>query len=63
MVKEATDITPVWLDADPGFDDWLTMLMLAAQPRLRWLGISVVAGPGVSVLSTVPMGAGMDASA
>ena len=35
---------PVWLDADPGFDDWLTMLMLAAQPRLRWLGISVVAG-------------------
>lgn len=38
------DTTPVWLDADPGFDDWLTMLMLAAQPRLRWLGLSVVAG-------------------
>lgn len=35
---------PVWLDADPGFDDWLTMLMLAAHPRLRWLGLSVVAG-------------------
>jgi len=35
---------PVWLDTDPGFDDWLTMLMLAAHPRLRWLGISVVAG-------------------
>ena len=35
---------PVWLDADPGFDDWLAMLMLAAHPRLRWLGISVVAG-------------------
>jgi purine nucleosidase len=34
----------VWLDADPGFDDWLTMLMLAVHPRLRWLGISVVAG-------------------
>lgn len=34
----------VWLDADPGFDDWLTMLMLAAHPRLRWLGMSVVAG-------------------
>jgi len=34
----------VWLDTDPGFDDWLTMLMLAAHPRLRWLGISVVAG-------------------
>lgn len=36
--------TPVWLDADPGFDDWLTMLMLAAHPRLHWLGLSVVAG-------------------
>ena len=35
---------PVWLDADPGLDDWLTMLMLAAHPRLRWLGLSVVAG-------------------
>lgn len=34
----------VWLDADPGFDDWLTMLALAAHPGLRWLGISVVAG-------------------
>jgi purine nucleosidase len=37
-------MTPVWLDADPGFDDWLTMLMLAAHPRLHWLGVSVVAG-------------------
>lgn len=35
---------PVWLDTDPGFDDWLAMLMLAAQPGLRWLGVSVVAG-------------------
>lgn len=35
---------PVWLDADPGFDDWLTMRMLAANPRLHWLGLSVVAG-------------------
>lgn len=35
---------PVWLDTDPGFDDWLTMLMLAAQPGLQWLGISVAAG-------------------
>jgi purine nucleosidase len=35
---------PVWLDTDPGFDDWLTLLMLAAHPGLRWLGVSVVAG-------------------
>jgi len=37
-------VRPIWLDTDPGFDDWLTMLMLAAHPRLRWLGIGVVAG-------------------
>jgi len=35
---------PVWLDTDPGFDDWLTMLMLAADARVQWLGTSVVAG-------------------
>ncbi len=35
---------PVWLDADPGFDDALTMLMLAVNPGLHWLGMSVVAG-------------------
>lgn len=35
---------PVWLDTDPGFDDWLTWLLLAAHPRLRLLGVSVVAG-------------------
>ena len=34
----------VWLDADPGFDDWLTMILLATEPRLRWAGLSVVAG-------------------
>ena len=34
----------IWLDTDPGFDDWLTMLLLAANPELDWLGISVAAG-------------------
>ena len=34
----------VWLDADPGFDDWLAMLMLAATPGIDWIGMSVVAG-------------------
>jgi purine nucleosidase len=33
----------VWLDADPGFDDWLTMLLLA-QGALDWRGMSVVHG-------------------
>ena len=34
----------IWLDTDAGFDDWLTMLMLASHPGLQWLGIGVVAG-------------------
>ena len=34
----------IWLDADPGFDDWLAMLLLASQPSLNWAGMSVVAG-------------------
>jgi purine nucleosidase len=34
----------VWLDCDPGFDDWLAMLLLAQLPGLHWAGISVVAG-------------------
>jgi purine nucleosidase len=35
---------PIWLDCDPGFDDWMAALLLAANPRLEWLGTSVVAG-------------------
>ncbi|GAA0765304.1 nucleoside hydrolase [Ideonella azotifigens] len=34
----------IWLDTDPGFDDWFTMLLLAANPALDWVGTSVVAG-------------------
>lgn len=34
----------IWLDADPGLDDWLTMLLLASQDHLEWVGLSVVAG-------------------
>ena len=34
----------IWLDADPGLDDWLTMLLLASQDHLEWVGMSVVAG-------------------
>ncbi len=34
----------VWLDTDPGFDDWLAMLMLAADLQVHWVGTSVVAG-------------------
>ena len=34
----------VWLDADPGLDDWLAMLMLAVNPHVQWTGMSVVAG-------------------
>jgi purine nucleosidase len=40
-------MTPVWLDADPGFDDWMTMLILAQahrEKKIRWLGTSIVHG-------------------
>lgn len=41
---ETTAMRKIWLDTDPGFDDWLTMLLLAANPALDWLGVSVAAG-------------------
>ena len=34
----------IWLDTDPGFDDWLAMLLLSANLDVEWLGVSVVAG-------------------
>ncbi len=34
----------IWLDTDPGFDDWFAMAMLAADPGVQWVGTSVVAG-------------------
>ncbi len=40
-------MTPVWLDADPGFDDWMTMLILAQahrEKKIEWLGTSIVHG-------------------
>lgn len=37
-------VRAIWLDTDAGFDDWMTMLMLASHPGLRWLGVGVVAG-------------------
>jgi purine nucleosidase len=34
----------LWLDCDPGLDDWLTLLLLARQPNLHLAGVSIVAG-------------------
>lgn len=34
----------VWLDCDPGFDDWLTLLLVCRSPLLHLAGVSVVAG-------------------
>ena len=39
-----TPLRRVWLDADPGFDDWVALLMLAVNPQVQWIGMSVVAG-------------------
>jgi inosine-uridine nucleoside N-ribohydrolase len=35
---------PLWLDTDPGFDDLVTLVMVARSPELRLEGIGVVAG-------------------
>jgi purine nucleosidase len=34
----------IWLDTDPGFDDWMAWALLEAVPGLRPVGVSVVAG-------------------
>lgn len=34
----------VWLDTDPGFDDWMAWALLEADPGVRLRGVSVVAG-------------------
>jgi purine nucleosidase len=34
----------IWLDTDPGFDDWMAWALLEADPGVRLHGVSVVAG-------------------
>lgn len=34
----------LWLDTDPGFDDWMAWLLIEALPGFRLHGVSVVAG-------------------
>lgn len=34
----------IWLDTDPGFDDWMAWALLEADPDVRLHGVSVVAG-------------------
>ncbi len=43
----------IWLDTDPGFDDWMAWALLEADPDVRLHGVSVVAGnaPMPTVLS------------
>ncbi len=38
------DRIDLWLDTDPGFDDWMAWLLLESAPRFRLRGVSVVAG-------------------
>jgi purine nucleosidase len=43
----------LWLDTDPGFDDWMAWALLEADPGVKLHGVSVVAGnaPMATVLS------------
>ncbi len=44
MNADATTPHALWLDTDPGFDDWMAWLLIESLPQLRLLGVSVVAG-------------------
>jgi len=37
-------MTEIWLDTDPGFDDWFAWALLEADPSVKVHGVSVVAG-------------------
>ena len=52
----------IWLDTDPGFDDWLTMLLLGSNPGIEWLGVSIVTGnaPDVTPPTVVRVDADWD---
>jgi purine nucleosidase len=34
----------LWLDTDPGFDDWMAWLLIESLPQFELLGVGVVAG-------------------
>jgi purine nucleosidase len=34
----------LWLDTDPGFDDWMAWALIESMPEMQLLGVSVVAG-------------------
>ncbi|MCW5633725.1 MAG: nucleoside hydrolase [Rubrivivax sp.] len=36
--------TEIWLDTDPGFDDWFAWALLETDPAVKLHGVSVVAG-------------------
>jgi purine nucleosidase len=37
-------VRDIWLDTDPGFDDWMAWALLEGHPQMNLLGVSVVAG-------------------
>jgi purine nucleosidase len=37
-------VKEIWLDTDPGFDDWFAWALLEADPNVKMHGVSVVAG-------------------
>ncbi|PGH17333.1 hypothetical protein AJ79_01217 [Helicocarpus griseus UAMH5409] len=60
-LSQEGQVTPLWLDCDPGHDDAFAILIAAHHPSLKLLGISTVHGNGSLANTTVNAGSILEA--